>query len=425
MVSGTISARLRPKGRLWRHPAFLKLWGGQAVSVMGDQVSFLALPLVAVLLLDASATEMGLLTAAAWAPHLLFALAAGLWVDTRASRRRIMVGADLARAITLGSIPVAYWLDALTTEHLLAVAFLVGALTVVFDVAWGVFFMYVVPRADVVEANGKLNGTRSLSFVAGPTAAGGLVQALGAPLAVLADGLSFIASALLIGRIRVEEPQLHAGNGETIRARLAGGFRFLFGHPLLRPFLASAATINLFNLGFNAILVLYLVRELDLSPAAIGAILGVGAIGGLVGAALAPWIGRKVGMGPAIVLGAFLFPAPLLLFPLAAGPDPVVIAMLVAGEFLSGLGLMQFDVHGPSLTFLVTPEGMRSRQLATFKFVNYGVRPIGALGGGLLAEAIGLRSALLITAAGAVLGVLWLLPSPIPRLHEAPAEPSG
>jgi MFS family permease len=419
--NGVTAARLRPRGRLWAQPEFLKLWAGQSVSVVGDQISGLAIPLLAVLVLDASATQMGVLTAMIWAPHLLFSLGVGLYVDRRARRRRLMIAADLARAAALASIPVAYWLDVLTIEQLLGVAFVVGALSVLFDVAWATFFMRLVAREDVVEANAKLSASRSLSFVAGPPAAGGIVQALGAPVAVLADALSFVVSALFLGRIQAEEPPLPPANGESVRQRLEGGFRFLFGHPLLRAFLGCFATINLFNFAFNAIVVLFMARELDLSAGAIGVILGAGAVGGLVGTGAAAAVGRRLGMGPALMVGSVLFPLPLLLFPLAGGPEPLVWAMLVAGEFLAGAGVMILDIHGNSLMFLLTPEEMRPRQVATFKFVNYGVRPLGAFGGGLLGAAIGLRPALFVAAAGAVLGFLWLLASPTPRLREPPA----
>ena len=413
------------RGPLWRNAAFLKLWTGQTVSVFGDQVTMLALPLAAVLLLDASAIQMGLLTAAGWAPHLLFALAAGLWLDRRRSRRAVMVAADIGRALLLASVPLAYWLDALTIAHLIWVAFAVGALTVLFDIAWSVYFVHVVPREHVVEANGKLSTTRAASFVGGPSLAGVLVQVLGAPVAVLADAVSFLGSALVLAKIRVQEARPQPADGEKLRARLAEGFRFVFGHPLIRPNLACAATVNFFNLAFGAIVVLFLADELGLSPATIGFALGAGAVGGLVGAAAAPAVGRRIGLGPAIVLGAVLFPAPLLLFPLAAGPEPVVVAMIVAAEFLSSVGVMVFDVHVNSLLVFVTPDEMRPRQTATFRFVNYGVRPLGALAGGLVAAAIGLRPALLLTAAGAVAGVLWLLSSPTPGVREPLLEAAG
>jgi MFS family permease len=408
-------------GRLWRHPEFLKLWAGQTVSVVGDQVTMLALPLAAVLVLDASATEMGLLAAAGWLPHLIFALGAGLWVDRRRRKRWVMIATDLGRAALLLSVPVAHWLDALTVEHLIAAAFAVGALTVVFDIAWGVLFMRVVPREDVVEANGKLMTSRSLSFVVGPPGAGGLVQAFGAPVAIVLDAASFVVSALFVSRVRVDEPPVPELNGERVRARLASGFRFVFRHEVLRPNLLCFATINLFNLGLWAIVILYFAEELGLSAATIGILLGAAAVGGVIGALTAPAVGRRIGMGPAVTLGAVLFTAPLLLFPLAGGPRPLLLGMLFAGEFLSGIGVMLLDIQANSLQLLLTPEEMRARQLAIYRFVNYGVRPIGALAGGLLAEAIGLREALFVTAGGAILGVLWLLPSPVPRLREVPS----
>ncbi|MGH3102956.1 MAG: MFS transporter, partial [Gaiellaceae bacterium] len=376
----------------------------------------------AVLVLDASAAEMGVLAAAAWLPYLLFSLAAALWVDRRARRKLVLVAGDLGRALVLVTVPLAFALDALTVEHLIAAAFLVGAFSTVFGAAYSAFFVRLVPRADVVEANGVLSVSRSVSFVGGPPAAGFLVQALGAPVALLVDALSFVGSALFVGRIRIDEPPVETAEMEGARRRLAEGFRFLFGHPTLRASLGCAATVNLFNFVFHAIVVLFTARELGLSPALIGLVLGVGAVGGIVGASLGPAIGRRMGLGPAIVLGSVLFPAPLVLFPLAGGPRPVVIAMLFAGEFLAGFGVMVFDIHANSLAVLSTPEPMRPRQYAVFTTINYGVRPIGALAGGFLGAAIGLRPTLLIGAVGACLGVLWLLPSPVPALREVPAE---
>lgn len=276
MTGGSVGERLqrarrsRLRGALWSNREFRNLWAGQSVSLLGDEISGLAIPLVAVLLLDASPTQMGLLMALKWLPHLLFSLGAGLYVDRTARRLRIMIATDLLRAAALASIPVAYWFDALTMEHLLAASFVVGALTVFFDVSWSTFFMRVVPRADVVEANAKLSVTRSLSNVGGPPAAGGLVQALGGPVAVLADALSFVFSALFLRRIRVDEPPLPPPSGESIRTRLAGGFRFLFEHPVLRAQLLCSSTINLFNLAFYAIVVLFMAEELELSAGAIG-----------------------------------------------------------------------------------------------------------------------------------------------------------
>jgi MFS family permease len=415
--------RLRPRGVLSALPDFRRLWAAQTVSVFGDQISILALPLAAVLVLDASAAEMGLLAAAGWMPHLLFSLVAGLVVDSAERRARIVIAADVARAAALLTVPAAYWLDALTMAHLLVVAFAVGTLTVLFDVAMSGYFPRVVPREHIVEAQGSFGATRSLSYIAGPSLAGVLVQVLSAPVAVLADALSFLLSGAFIARIRAVEPPREARGHESIRARLAAGFRYTLGHPILRAATGATSVINFFNLGFNAIVVLYLSRELELEAGLIGLVFGAGAIGALLGSLVAAPIGRRIGVGPAIVVGSLLFPLPLLAFPLADGPTPLVVVVLIAGEFLAGVGVMLFDVNQNSLIVLVTPDRMRPLQMSTMRFFVYGVRPLGALAGGFLGAALGLRTALFVTAALTTLGVLFLLFSPVRTLRELPADP--
>jgi MFS family permease len=406
---------------LRRQPEFLKLWAGQSISVFGDAITFLALPLVAVLTLDASAAQMGLLTAAGLAPHLLLSLFAGVWIDRRARRRRILVAADLGRAALLASVPVAAALDALTLEQLFAVSFLVGALTVLFDVSYSSLFVLIVPTRDVVEANSKLSISRSASWMGGPPLAGALVELLTAPFALAADAVSFLFSAVFISRIRVEERPLEP-DGNGVRAQLAAGFRFLFGHPILRAGLACTATVNFFNFAFHAIFVLFATTELGVSPGLLGAVLGAGAVGSALGAIVAPAVQRRIGIGRAYMLGAVLFPAPLMLVPLADGPLWLILVMLFASEFLAGVGVMVFDVAGNSLGLVLTPQRIRARYVGTNRSVNYGVRPLGALVGGFLGSAIGLRPTLWIATAGAVLGVVWLLFSPVPRLRDLPAQ---
>ena len=392
------------------------------MSLVGDTITGLAVPLTAVLVLDAGATAMGVLAAASWLPHLLFSLPAGVWVDRRARRRSVMVGADLARAALIASVPVVYWLDGLTLEYLLGVVLAQGALTVLFDVASGTYFLSIVPREHVIEAQSKLSVTRSVSYVAGPSAAGALVELLTAPVALVADAVSYVASALLVSRIRAVEPPLEP-TAESVRRRLGDGFRFVLGHPILRAGIACTSTVNFFNLAFGAILLLFLVDELGLTPAGIGLAFGIGAVGGIVGAVAAPRVARRIGIGPAIAVGAVLFPAPLLAIPLAAGPKPVVYTLLFAAEFFAAVGVMIFDINQNSLTLLVTPQRMRPRQIAISRVFNYGVRPLGAIAGGLLGAAIGLRPALLVTGGGALLGVVFLLASPVLAVHDPPREP--
>lgn len=410
---------------LRRQPEFMKLWAGQTISVFGDQVTVLALPLAAVLTLHASAFEMGLLTALAWLPHLVLSLHAGLWIDRRGRRRETMIVADLARAAVLGTVPLAWAFDLLSMPQLYTVAFLVGGISVFFDLSWSTLFVAIVPRRDFVEANSKLFQSRALSYVAGPSVAGILVQVLRAPLAVLADALSFLGSAAFLSRISAVEPEPEPHDPSlTQRQRLAEGLSFIFRNAIFRASLFSFATINFFNLMFFALFVLYATRELHVRPGLLGVVLGAGAVGGLLGAVIAPRLSRRVGVGRSLMLGTILFPLPLALVPAASGPRPLVLAMLFAAEFLSGLGVMILDVNGNSLSAALIPDRLRARVSGAHRVINYGVRPVGSLLAGLLASWIGLRTTLWVSSIGAALGVLWLLPSPIPSLHELPETAS-
>ncbi len=414
---GGVVARLLPP--LLRETHFRRLWIGQTISVMGDQVYALAMPLVAVLTLDVDPAQMGLLTAATLLPHLLFSLAAGVWLDRVRSRRRVMILADLGRAALVLSVPIAFVLDVLTIEHLFVAGFLTGTLTVLFDLSWSVVFVAVTPRERYVEGSALLNGSRSLSHVVGPTIGGGLVQVLGAPLALVADATSFLASALFIRRVHAVEAPVEPEPG-TLRSRFGAGMSFIFRDGIMRAVLLSAATINFFNFGFSALFVLYATRELGVSPGVLGAVLGVGAVGGLLGATVASRIGRRIGLGPAYALGCVLFPAPLILVPLAGGPPPLIIAALFLAEFGAGLGVMILDINVGSVMLARIPDGIRSRSMGAFRTVNYGIRPVGAAMGGFLASAIGLRETMFVVTIAPLLGVLWLITSPVIRLRDLP-----
>jgi MFS family permease len=406
---------------LLRERDFRLFWSGQTISLVGDQITLLALPLTAVLLLDANAAQMGYLGAATLMPHLLFSLPAGVWLERVAGRRRIMIGADIGRALLLASVPLAHGFDAVTFGQLYAVAFATGCLAVLFDISYSTLFVAVVERERYLEANSLLNGSRSLSYVAGPSLGGLLVQALGAAFALLADALSFLASALLLGSMHASEPPLEP-QAANMREQVAQGLRFIFGNTFFRPALAATATLNFFNLAFGALFILYATRELGVRPGTLGLVLGAGAVGGVLGAFVAGRLGRRIGLGPAVIVGQILFPLPLLLVPLASGSKPVILAMLFAAEFFSGLGVMILDINAGSMMTALTPHALRSRSTGAFRFVNYGIRPLGALAGGALGATLGLRPALWITTVGALAGVLWLLPSPVPGMRDLPEE---
>jgi MFS family permease len=419
MTEALAAHRLRRLPRLpevLRARDFRRFWAGETVSLFGDQITLLALPLVAVLELHANASQMGYLTAAALVPNLLFSLHAGSWVDRRGRRRQTMIATDFGRAALLVTIPVAYAAGVLTLEQLYVVGFLMGTLSVFFYVSYNALFVSLVPRERYLEANSLLNGSRAFSFVAGPSIGGALVQALSAPGALVADAYSFLASALALSSISPEEPPTEHAEGGHMRA----GLRYVWHSPIIRSSLLATATINLFNFAFWALFILYATKTLGIGPGVLGLVLGVASVGGVLGSILTGRISRRIGVGPAFVLGCVLFPAPLLLVPLARGPHWLVLGCLVASEFFSGFGVMLLDITGGSIKAALVPDRLRSRAAGAYMVVNYGVRPVGALIGGALGASIGLRPTLWIASAGAIAGVLWLLPSPLPRLRELP-----
>ena len=403
--------RLPAPSGLWRDQKFLTFWSAQGVSEFGDRISELALPLIAVTMLDATPFEVGLLTAAVWAPNLV-SLIIGSWVDQRPDKRRLMVAADLARLVVLLSLPLAWWGGVLALWQLYAIALLTGAAKVVFDTAYAAFFVVLVRRDQFLEANSKLSATRSISFMAGPAIGGVMIQVLSAPLAVLADCLSFLFSAVQLWRL----PLVTAAPEETTESlfqRAWGGLRYVLRHPYLRVTLACATTVNLFNFIGSALLVLYASRELSLSPGTIGLAIGVGATGSLLGAMLAPRLAQRIGAGLLIAISTVIFTGAIAIVAVAGGPPWLRATELGIAEFVAGFAVMGFDVPMGALQASVTHDAMRSRVSGAFLTINFGVRPVGAILGGLLGSSIGPQATLLVSASGGVLAALWLLGSPV------------
>jgi len=398
---------------LLRERPFRRFWAGQTVSLVGDQISLFAVPITAVLVLRANATQMGLLTAAGLLPSLLFSLAAGSVIDRRGHRRRTMLAADLGRALLMATVPLSYALGRLGLSQLYAVTFAVGVLDVLFFVAYNGLFVSVVSPDRYVEGQSLLNGSRAMSSVLGQSGAGLLIAAITAPGAILVDAASFLLSAFALMRIHPAEPPTEPAT----HGHLIAGIRFIRDSRIVRAALGATATVNFFTLAFNAIVILYATRELHIRPAVLGLVLGAGAIGGLLGSLVTGRITRLIGLGPAFVVGCVLFPAPLLLVPLASGPRIVVLACLFAAEFLAGAGVMLLDISIGAIFAAAIPDRLRSRVSGAYRTVNYGIRPLGALTGGLLGSAIGLRPTLLLASLGGVTCVLWLMRTPVPRLH--------
>lgn len=406
---------------LLRESAFRRYWSAQVVSLIGDQISLIAVPLVAVIVLGADAAEMGLLKTAELLPALLLSLPAGAWIDRRSRRRRIMIAADLLRALLIVSLPVAYVVGVLTLAQLYAVAFAAGACAVVCDICNATLFVSLVPKSRFVAGNSLLNGSRAMAFVSGPGAGGLLVQVLAVPLALLADALTFLYSAVLLARIAPVEPP----PAPSAKGYLTEGVRWALRHPTVRVMCAASGTVQFFNLMFHTLFVFYATTELGLQPALLGAVLGSGAIGGLLGAATAGRVVRGMGIGPAILLGYAGFTVPLLLVPLAGGATPLVVALLFFAEFLSSVGVMLVDISSGSLLAALMPDALRSRVAGASGTLNYGFRPLGAMAGGALGTVLGLRPTLWIATAGATLCLLWLLPSAVPRIRTLPGVAPG
>ncbi len=409
-------------GGLWRNPEFLKFWTGETVSFLGSEITTLALPLTAVLVLKATPAQMGVLAAMRNLPFLLVGLIAGVWVD-RLRRRPLLIASDAACAVLLGSIPAAAFLGFLGMAHLYVVSFLIGLITVIAMVAYQAFIPSLVMRQQIVEANSKLEVSSSVAGIAGPGMAGLLVQIVTAPVAILVDSFSFLVSAAFLGIIRTPEPPPipHDQRRSALR-QMGEGLRRVLANPLLKAVVLCGGSHNFFSRMIDALYVLYVADALRIEPGVLGLILACGGPGALLGALVAAPLARRLGLGPTIVASQVLTGISRLLIPLAMGPKPAVVATLMAGEFLLGLARPVFNINQVSLRQRITPDRLQGRMNATMRFIMWAFTPAGALLGGLLGEAIGLRKTMLIAALGVLLAFLWALLSPLRALREEPAE---
>ena len=413
---------LWPRGGLWRHGDFLKLWSAETISMFGSQVDDLALGFVAIIVLDASAFEVAVLGTLNFVPFIFFALPAGVWVD-RFRRRPILIGGDFARAALLATIPVAYLADALTLWHLYVVIFLVGLCQVFFDVAYQSYLPSLVDRDQIIDGNSKLEISRSAAQVTGPGLAGALVQIFTAPYAVLVDALSFVASGLFLMRIRKpeEKPNVADADGRkpSMRSELKEGLAFVLSNPNLRAQAGCTATSNFFsNVAFATFLV-FAVRELELSAAVIGVIFSLGAAGSLVGAFTARRISGRFGIGPTSIVMAALY-GPAFLLAAIAPPGSAAIPFLVVAFLAFGFSVVVYNIAQVSYRQAICPPRLQGRMNSVMRFMVWGTIPIGTLLGGALATWIGLRETIVVGAVGGGLSFLWLLLSPQRHLHELP-----
>lgn len=396
---------------LWRNQSFTRLWFAQAASNVGSQITGIALPLTAVLVLGATPVQMGILGIAGRAPNLLFDLFAGVWVD-RTRRRPILVGADLGRALLIGTIPLAALLGYLTFVQLYVIAFAVGTLAGFFSLASISLLPSLVKREQLVEANSKMAVTDAVMTIAGPSLAGGLVQLLGAPKAIIVDAISYLVSALSLRGIAASEKPPSRAQRRSVWAEIGEGIHELVRTPLLRA-LAISVSVGTFGVAIQeTVLVLFLTRELDFTAAAIGLVFTFGGAGSLLGAVLAGRAARLVGVGRAIVFGNLLWGIGVLLIPLADIFGGAFL-LVAAGQMVANIGGAIWGVNQMSLRQNITPVGLFARATAARRVLMISLQITGAALGAFLGTVVGLRVTLIVGAVGLVLGFLLVLCSPV------------
>ncbi|PNG23304.1 MFS transporter [Streptomyces cahuitamycinicus] len=412
------SDRPRPRWGVFSRPDFRLLWLGETVSGLGNSITVVALPLIAVVGLDAGSTAVGLLTAAVWLPWLLVGLPVGAWVDRR-RKRPLMTACDVTAAAALVSVPSAAWLDALTFQQLVVVALVCGTASVCFSTAYHSYIRIVLDGRDLLEGNAKLQGSEAATQIAGPGVAGLLAQALGAVTALVADAVTFLVSAVCLQRISVIEPD-PAPDEERVplRRQIAEGLRFVGRDRYLRPMVTWGAVINLALMGYQAVQVVFLVRTIGLNPGLVGLLLTSGSTGGLVGALVATRLTRRFGTARGLLLLQLTTSPFVLLLPMTtAGPGLLLFA---TGSFLVGIGVSVANIVVGTFRQTYCPPHMLGRVVATAMVINHSTIPLGSLLGGMLGDAVGYRPAMWIMTGVVAPSWLILAMSPMRRMRDLP-----
>ncbi|MEJ5913651.1 MFS transporter [Pseudokineococcus sp. 1T1Z-3] len=409
-----------PEGRDYR-----RLWVGDGLTGASVEVTGLLVPLLAVGVLQASPLEMGLLEAAQTLAFLLVGLPAGAWVD-RWRKRSVLLWSNLLRGGALLLLPLAWALDVLSLPLVLVVAALVGVGSVFFDVASQSYLPSLVPARHLAEGNAKLQVLASLAQVAGPALGGLLARLLGAPLALLAAGATFLVAVAGPASIAHREEPAPREPGRTLRAEVAEGLAFVVHRPLLRRIVATTSASNAFGAITSALLVLYAVRELGLTEAQVGLAFSVGAVGGLAGALVAEKVTAWAGEGRTIAWSLVPALPALALLPLASGRETATALVMVSvSGAVGGVGIVVYNVAQVTFRQRLCPRPLLGRMNASVRFVVWGVMPVGAFLGGVLGEQVGLVAALWISVAGQALGVLPVLLSPLARSRDLPGVGEG
>ncbi|OKI52024.1 MFS transporter [Streptomyces sp. MJM1172] len=432
-----------PSG-LWRHRDFRNLWLGQTSSMFAAHMVAVIFPLLASVSLKASLFEMGLLSAAGYVPYIGVSLFAGVWLD-RKPKRAIIVLCDIARALLLLAIPIAWWLDLLSVPTLLVVALLVGCFSVVADVGSASILPALVERDDLIEGNSKLELSASSASIAGSALGGGIFQLLAGPVSMLINTVLFALSAFFTALIRGERKGAEGSDGtqgtegseegaeagQSIWRDMADGVAFVTGHVTVRTLVLTTLIINFFMAIAEPVALVFVTRTLDIPPYTVGLILAASGAGALVGAVIAAPMSRLLPLGRLLVLTAALTGVASLLTPLATlVPAPAAVALMVAMYVLDAAMIVVYNINVRSYRSAITPDEMQGRMNATNRMAGMGVMPIGAVLGGLLGTAVGTLPALVLASLGTLIAPLVLACSHVRTVKRVPvpqpeAEPTA
>ncbi len=406
---------------LWLHTEFRKLWAGQGISLLAYRVWFFALQITAVVVLEATPFQMGVLLAMQGMPAI-FGIFLGAWSDGR-RRLPIIVGVDIARAGLLLVIPVGHALDFLTIELLYAVAFGIGFMSMLFQIAYRALLPSIVERDQLVEANSKLELATSGSVAIGPAIGGALVQAFAAPFALIFSSVSFTLSAVFFRRMDVDE-QISSPDDQAIGSQggIREGLRYFWSNRSLVGLAASNMSFVSFGTVVGTVWTLYMIRELEISPGLLGAIFGIGSVGLVLGSLVTSRLTSTLGVGRLMAIGLVITGIGGLTVPLVTGPIIVIIAIVIFAQIAMDAGIVIYNVQMVSLRQAITPDNLQGRVTSILVVVSRGSVPVGGLLGGLLGEVIGLRGALIVGASGVGFSALWLVYFGVWRVHALPGQ---
>lgn len=406
------------KETLWKHHDFRRLWTGESISLLGSQVTVLAIPLSAATILHASPFQMGLLTAVQYLPYLLFSLPAGAWID-RYPRRPFLIASNLGRALLLSIIPVAYWLGFLHIGLLIAISFLVGTFATFFELAYTSYLPTLVSKEQLTEGNSKLQTSASVAQTGGPGLAGLLIGLWTAPAAILVNSLSYLVSVYFLLRIRSSEPR-HKSKpaASNLWHEIGEGIKLLTANRYLVAVLGEASTYNFFSQAALSVVTLYFTGSLGLGATMIGLLYTTSSLGAVAGSFSADRMAKRMGLGPAILITMSIACVSTILIPLAGLSGGLAVAILLPAYFLSGFGIAVSVIHCLSLRQTVAPPEIQGRIFGAYRFFSIGAASLGGLAGGWLGEAIGISPTLFVASAGMIAALAWVFASPIVRLQK-------